>query len=78
MKKVNARAHWEIARGTAQENMDYVRKDGEVFEMGESKHKGAHARKCSLVDAVMDIVDNNPGDRAMVEKHGSGYIQNKR
>jgi hypothetical protein len=35
VKKVYPRAHWEIARGSTQANIEYCSKEGDVYEFGE-------------------------------------------
>lgn len=49
MKKYSKRAHWETARGTPQQAIEYCKKDGVVFESGvpplAPQEKGAKEKK---------------------------------
>lgn len=72
VKKINNRAHWEISKGTPEENKKYCSKDGNFIEMGTMQKQGK--KKCDLVKAVHDILDKKTTEE-MLEEHGSGkYI----
>lgn len=50
LKKVNARAHWEFAKGDAESNYVYCSKEGDYFEEGirpmSQKRKGELGKQC--------------------------------
>lgn len=75
MKKINKRAHWEIARGSAEDNKKYTSKEGVVTELGIISEKGKV--KVDMVKAINQTIDKM-STRELMQEHGSGYIMNKR
>ncbi len=77
VQKIIARAHWEAARGTQEQNREYCSKDGDFEERGQPIVQGKH-KKANLAEAVIDWADNRPTTREMLLKYGGGFVQNKR
>jgi len=73
MKKLNGRAHWEQQRGTAQQAIEYCKKDGEFEEHGVSPEKiggdtlkeKIKKNKRLLQQTVRESVDN--GDIGLLQ-----------
>lgn len=63
-KKVFPTAHWEVAKGTADQNRTYCSKEGDFIERG-TRPKGPGART-DLAD-VRDLVAGGSGIRAVVD-----------
>jgi hypothetical protein len=65
LKKLSARAHWEIARGTPKQASEYCEKEGSVFETGERPlsqvEKGA-GEKRRWQEAFNAVKENRLGD----------------
>lgn len=75
LKKLLMKAHWEAAKGNADSNVKYCSKEGNVTTRGTIVTKGK--RKCDMVDCVKMQVDNKSTED-ILEKHGAGYIMNKK
>jgi hypothetical protein len=75
LKKLLPKAHWEKAKGDATSNVKYCSKEGNVTTKGEIVIKGK--RKCDMVDCVKMTLDKSSTEN-ILEKHGSGYIMNKK
>jgi len=73
LKKINSRAHWEKARGSAKENKAYCSKDGDYVEKGVMSEE--RKRKLDTVKAVNQIMQG-VSPRQLMEEHGAGYIFN--
>jgi hypothetical protein len=52
VKKLHATAHWERAKGSAQQNRDYCSKEGDVTEWGEIPVKGKSADFSAFASAI--------------------------
>lgn len=57
MKEHLPRAHLEVARGTAEKNIEYCSKEGEWYEFGERPHQGQLGRE-QVRDLVTDPYSN--------------------
>lgn len=73
-KKICDSCHYEIARGTAQQNINYCSKEGKSVQFGQPKEKGHR----SDLDVVTDKVKENIPLRDIVLEHPSTYIRNYR
>ncbi|KAH3697454.1 hypothetical protein DPMN_084956 [Dreissena polymorpha] len=74
-KKFNARAHYQIAKGSARDNYVYCTKEGRFFEKGVMQINGK--AKIDLVSACKDIAEEMTNEDCL-EKHGSGFVFHKR
>lgn len=63
MKKIHAKAHWEGARGDAEENRAYCIKEGRFKERGTIPHAG----KRTDIDAIKDAVKKGATMSEVVE-----------
>lgn len=54
LRKLHGRAHWELARGTPEQNKAYCSKEGgtDFFERGSIREKGKSGELC---DAIIDL-----------------------
>lgn len=75
MKKIHQTAHWEIARGTAEENKVYCSKDNKFEERGTMVIAGK--KKVDMVKAVYQIVEGT-STKDLLDEHGAGYIMHKK
>lgn len=75
MKKFHQTAHWEPAKGSCADNQKYCSKEGDVTELGNPVIKGK--KKCDIVDCVKMTL-NKDYTQSIVDKHGAGYVCNKR
>jgi len=66
LKRVSQRAHWEVAKGSADQNQEYCSKGGDVWTFGEYKGQGARTDLVSVKDNILSgvsvdsIVLDNP------------------
>lgn len=51
MKKLNAKAHWEVAKGNTDQNVEYCSKQGKVFEVGQRPLEKGAAEKVRWQEA---------------------------
>lgn len=66
VKKLNDRAHWELARGTAEQAAEYCKKAGKYTEVGEcpktagesEQQRWKRARECAVSGNLEDIPDD--------------------
>lgn len=66
LKKIHATAHWEAARGTAQENITYCSKDGELFAKGTATHE----RQRSDLHRLREDIQRSPqSKRKLFDDH---------
>jgi len=56
VRAISTRAHWEIARGSTDDNIKYCSKGGDFYELGERPRVGARGK---FVDAVAMVVAGN-------------------
>ncbi len=77
VKKVHSTAHWEIAKGSYEQNREYCTKGNDWEERGEPTINGKHT-KANLADAVFDLHKHHLSNEEMLIKYGGGYVQNKR
>lgn len=78
--EVNARAHWEVARGSPQQNREYCSKEGNFEEFGDVP---SSPRPTSLVQAqqwIRERVDagEHPSDRELAAEHPVAFIHHRR
>ncbi|KAH3876173.1 hypothetical protein DPMN_000008 [Dreissena polymorpha] len=74
-KKFSARAHYQMAKGSARDNYVYCTKEGRFFEKGTAQVNGKV--KCDLVTACKDL-SAGMSNEDLLEKHGAGYVLHKR
>lgn len=75
LKKIHKTAHWEKAKADGKTNVEYCSKDGKTTERGVLTQQGK--RKCDMVNCVKMTLNNIPTED-ILDKHGAGYILNKR
>ncbi|AKV62280.1 putative replication initiation protein [Hermit crab associated circular genome] len=71
MKKINARAHWEVAKGTSKQAADYCKKDGNFEELGSVPSQG---KRTDLEDAAVMITAGESLKR-VAEEHPTVVIK---
>lgn len=75
LKKLHKEAHWEVAKGNPQQNLDYCSKDGDFVELGESISQGNRSDLEAFKDAVKDGVVSF---RQLREDHSSVFARHPR
>ncbi len=66
MKAIHPRAHWEIARGSTDENIKYCSKGGDFHELGERPKVGSCGKFVDAVamvvagDTIVEVATENP------------------
>lgn len=71
MKKINARAHWEQAKGNEEHNFKYCSKQGDYVEYGSRSQQG----KRSDIEAVVEAVKNGDSMQTIAEEHSAQFIK---
>lgn len=67
-------AHWEVARGSPAQNVQYCRKDGDFFEEGVQPAQG----KRSDLDAVRDSILAGSSLRDIAQDHFAAFVRYNR
>lgn len=75
MKKINNRAHWEISRGSPEDNKKYCSEEGNFEERGTMGKPGK--KKMDMTKAVFQIIDGAT-TRDLLKEHGDTFIKNKK
>lgn len=66
LKEINARAHWEIARGSTDDNIRYCSKEGDFHELGERPKVGSRGKFVDAIamivagDSIQEVATENP------------------
>lgn len=67
VKKISPTAHWEIAKGTDVQNLDYCSKEEVIIKKGQFS-SGSKGGGCSSMAAALDIADKEWRDLTKEEK----------
>ena len=66
VRAIHGRAHWEIARGSTEENIIYCSKEGDFHELGERPKVGSRGKFVDAVamvvagDSIVEVATENP------------------
>lgn len=63
--------HWEISKGSAQQNIEYCSKDNKVFTTGDPMKQGKRNDLESMVDAIKEGVT----DQELIEQHTKTFAK---
>lgn len=74
VKKLHAKAHWEIAKGTSLQASEYCKKDGDYVEVGTPPTPG----KRSDLLAVCEQIKDGSSLRSVAEQFPDTYVRNYR
>lgn len=64
LKKLHSRAHWETAKGTAEQNFTYCTKQGDFYERGSKPQQG----KRNDLAEIREIIKAGGGMEQVIEK----------
>jgi len=73
-KNLSDRAHWEIARGTLEQNQKYCMKDGDYLESGSPPVK-EQGKRTDIELAVASLAATNGDVQAMAMAHPEAYLK---
>jgi len=72
MKKLHKSAHWEVARGTFEQNYDYCSKDEDFYEFGEKIQKQG---KRSDLEKIAEDIKGKKKLKDIAEQYPASYIR---
>lgn len=71
LKKMMPRAHLETCKGTARQNIDYCKKQGDVYEKGRPKQQG----KRTDLETIAQMVEERKPMIEIAQEYPSAYIR---